>query len=1034
MKKLILTLFILSGACSFTGAQEMHCMLSRIPEKQFLNSSSLIVRAEITSRESFWNDSKTKIFTKHELQVFEVLKGKCSQTITLITEGGTVNDISAEFSDRIDLLVGEQVVLMLQDVPKYWKGIPRISNAYSCWASLQSVFRVDPRNEHISDIFKSYYDLTALRNAVYESTHQNPKFYYQPNLQVPPTGNTGIAATVSALSPTTITAGNKSILTITGTGFGTTRGTGFVEFYSSVDNGTFGQPPIKEYVSWTDTEIKVYVPSTLIGLDANHSASTGPVKVTPAGGVATQSAGNITVRYSLFNVAISDSAFIMRAGSFNGTGGYTLQYNDQFLTTFGSEARSTFERAIIKWRCATGFNWLISNTSTTVRAALDDNINLISDDVTDPLPANVGGRGTNYLRQCGSGNQAKIITIGQDIVFNDVPSTFTFNFGIGNPTINQIDFETLCLHELGHLHQLSHTLKTSSEVMATTIFVGQAKKDLLPNDIAGGQEVMTRSSVSVGCNIAAHTALASSITISTSTLFPICSNGSASFTAISTGFPSNSAYVWRVNGIEQTSASGSSSFTYSNPINNASVTCSVRGCNSTVSNAITVFVSTLPSASITYASPFCKTLTTAQAVTITGTAGGVYTASPAGLTINSSTGAITPSTSTAGTYTVTYTMTGTAPCPNATATTTVSITSQQVATINYSSASFCRSISTAINPVSSGTSNGVYTSSPTLIGLNASTGSFIPSACTAGNYTIKYTIAASGGCASSSATINISIVNQLATPTSITGVTTNSCGTTKTFSITAIAGASSYQWSIPTGVTVVGASTGASISLSFPNNFTSGNLGVRAIAANGCNSNVYSVFLSGPPPQPGVITISNINTSTKTATATIAAVTGATSYTWSGTGGTILSGQGTRTITAKQNVGAIALTLCVVANNSCGSSPSRCISFNAGALALDSEEITKNVINESQAQWRSTPYVFPNPASNYLQVKFENDWIGEQLNAEIISTDGIITHREAFIPENENQLNFDINALKPGIYLLRISDQQGYTSIRFIKQ
>jgi len=40
-------------------------------------------------------------------------------------------------------------------------------------------------------------------------------------------------------------------------------------------------------------------------------------------------------------------------------------------------------------------------------------------------------------------------------------------------------------------------------------------------------------------------------------------------------------------------------------------------------------------------------------VTLTGTAGGTYS-STAGLTINSSTGAITPSTSAAGTYTVTY--------------------------------------------------------------------------------------------------------------------------------------------------------------------------------------------------------------------------------------------------------------------------------------------------------------------------------------------------------------------------------------------
>jgi hypothetical protein len=1034
MKKLILILFILSGACSFTSAQEMHCMLFRIPEQQLLNSSKLIVRAEITSRESFWNDSKTKIFTKHQLQVFEVLKGKCSQSITLITEGGSVKDISVEFSDRIDLMVGEQVVLMLQDVPKYWKGLPRLYESYSCWASLQSVFRINPKNERISDIFKSYYDLTTLRNAVYEATQQTPKFYYQPQFQIPPQGNSGIAATVSSLSPTTITAGNKSILTITGSGFGATRGNGFVEFYSAVDDGSFGKPYIKEYVSWTDTEIKVYVPSSLIGFDSNHSAATGPVKVTPDGGVAAQSAGNITVRYSLLNLPNLDSAYVMRAGSFNGSGGYTLQYNSQFLTTFGSEARATFERALTKWKCATGFNWSINSTTTTVRAALDDNVNVISDDVNDPLPSNVGGRGTNYLRQCGNGTLAKVITIGQDIIFNDVPSTYTFNFGIGNPTISQVDFETVCLHELGHLHQLSHTLKTSSEVMASTVFVGQAKKDLLANDIAGGQEVMTRSAISVGCNTPAHSALAMSITISTSTTFPICSNGSAVFSATSSGLTSNSAYVWRVNGVEQTSASGSSSFTYNNPVNNASITCSVRGCSSTISNSITVLVSTLPAATISYASPFCKSLTTAQSVSRTGTTGGVYTSSPAGLSINSSTGAITPSTSTAGTYTVTYTMTATAPCPNTTASTTVTITAQPNATLNYSSTSFCKSITTAVSPALPGSSNGVYSSSPTLTGLNASTGSFIPSACTAGNYTITYTIAAAGGCTASSASQTITIVNQLATPTAISGITSNSCGTSKTFSITAIAGASSYQWTIPTGVTVVGSSTGTSITLSFPSNFTSGSLGVRAIASNGCNSNVYSVVLSGPPAQPGTITVSNINTSTRTATATIAAVTGATSYTWSGTGGTIVSGQGTRTITAKQNVGAIALTLCVVANNSCGSSPSRCISFNAGTVAFDSEEITKNLINESQAQLRTTPSIFPNPASNFIQVKFENDWFGEQLSAEIISTDGIITQREAFIPENENQLNIDINSLKPGIYLMRITHQQGYTSLRFIKQ
>src|SRR5207344_2752486 len=68
---------------------------------------------------------------------------------------------------------------------------------------------------------------------------------------------------------------------------------------------------------------------------------------------------------------------------------------------------------------------------------------------------------------------------------------------------------------------------------------------------------------------------------------------------------------------------------------------------------------TPPTANISYATPFCASIATAQTVTLTGTGtftGGTYTASPAGLTIDPTTGAITPSTSTPGAYTVTYTV------------------------------------------------------------------------------------------------------------------------------------------------------------------------------------------------------------------------------------------------------------------------------------------------------------------------------------------------------------------------------------------
>ena len=97
------------------------------------------------------------------------------------------------------------------------------------------------------------------------------------------------------------------------------------------------------------------------------------------------------------------------------------------------------------------------------------------------------------------------------------------------------------------------------------------------------------------------------------------------------------------------SASTPGTYTVTNTIAAAS------GC-AAVTATSSITITTLPAATISYAgSPFCSSLVGAQAVTQTGTAGGTYS-STAGLTINAATGAITPSTSTAGTYTVTYTM------------------------------------------------------------------------------------------------------------------------------------------------------------------------------------------------------------------------------------------------------------------------------------------------------------------------------------------------------------------------------------------
>ena len=160
------------------------------------------------------------------------------------------------------------------------------------------------------------------------------------------------AAVVSSLSPSTIPAGEGNVLTLTGSGFGAVQGAGFVSFTAA--NGSLLRPLASDYVSWTDTEIRVKVPSRLINGAADNAAATGPVSVTPAGG-ASVSAGNITVPYAFFNsVNSSNNAVIMNIGGPNETGGITLTYQSEFAAN--TAAVAAFERALDTWRCASGIN------------------------------------------------------------------------------------------------------------------------------------------------------------------------------------------------------------------------------------------------------------------------------------------------------------------------------------------------------------------------------------------------------------------------------------------------------------------------------------------------------------------------------------------------------------------------------------------------------------------------------------------------------------------------------------------------------
>ena len=85
-------------------------------------------------------------------------------------------------------------------------------------------------------------------------------------------------------------------------------------------------------------------------------------------------------------------------------------------------------------------------------------------------------------------------------------------------------------------------------------------------------------------------------------------------------------------------------------------------------------------------------------------------------------------------------------------------------------------------------------------------------------------------------------------------------------------------------------------------------------------------------------------------------------------------------------------------------------------------------------QAKSIPTLFPNPATDMLNLKFEEDWMGQEIQAEIVGVDGKVYLNKQIIPGEAGSEENDISTLPKGLYLIRLSTPEGYTTLRFIKQ
>ncbi len=244
---------------------------------------------------------------------------------------------------------------------------------------------------------------------------------------------------------------------------------------------------------------------------------------------------------------------------------------------------------------------------------------------------------------------------------------------------------------------------------------------------------------------------------------PYCSNSSlvqATLTGTNGGnFSSTSGISLNAaNGEFNPSASNPGTYTITYAIS-ASLACPA------FSTTATIDITALPAATISYAGPYC-TSSSVQAVSLSGTPGGSFS-STVGLAINNGTGEIDPINSTAGTYTVTYTMAAANGCPAQTANASVSLTDPNPPTIAYGALSYCNDGST-VSVVQTGASGGSYSSSAGL-SLDAVSGQLNLSQSTAGNYTVIYSVPASGGCGPQTTNTSLTIVQAPAATVSYAG-------------------------------------------------------------------------------------------------------------------------------------------------------------------------------------------------------------------------------------------------------------------------
>lgn len=392
----------------------------------------------------------------------------------------------------------------------------------------------------------SYYTTTASA-AITSSLPYNNTFYQNPL-------NTILCQLLINNFNSPLNAGTSNILTIDGIGFGATRGTGQVKF-KNADNG--GGSYIQklnaiDYLSWSDIQIKVKVPSVVDSLPATNYPvvpGSGNIIVKNSFGDSAVSTSNLQIYYGVVNKSNNFSQYEkLRSNlvNINGSGGYTLHLNPNISGNAG--AKGCIIKAMHDWKCYTGINWILGADASIATSAPDGSCVLYFSNLTSGIYALTQPQGV----LCTSGTPHYSIIDESDIAFNQSTNWFYDTTGLALPA-GKVDFYEVALHELGHFQLLTH-VNDINELMYYT-----PKIDLVNNILAVNRR---RLSPSTAATDGGSNSVTNSITVIV---------GACSYTDMIQQFSTNCT-----NSIDEIKGLLKELRIYPNPATNNAVTISYR--------------------------------------------------------------------------------------------------------------------------------------------------------------------------------------------------------------------------------------------------------------------------------------------------------------------------------------------------------------------------------------------------------------------------------------------------------------------------